>query len=148
MAGLRAEYGLGVPPNFQRFLPIILIAFVLLFILPTVLKKKSSTGPNTKTRAADTISALNLVGGAEKDFLAAHDRYTAHLADLIPLRKQLVSDLSIGLGVQLDVSTDGKTYYAQVASDVLSLTRARNQSKIIASGCLVLKSGTGVKCPV
>ena len=64
MAGLRAEYGLGVPPNFQRFLPIILIAFVLLFILPTVLKKKSSTGPNTKTRAADTISALNLVGGA------------------------------------------------------------------------------------
>ena len=41
-----------MPPNIQRFLPFILIAFLLLFVLPALLKKHSS-GPNAKTRATE-----------------------------------------------------------------------------------------------
>ncbi len=50
-----------------------------------------------------------------------------------------------GVAVAIDVSTDGKTYVAQVASDSLSLTRARNPSKLLSQGCVSLKSGA--KCP-
>jgi hypothetical protein len=135
-----------VPPNFQRFLPFILIAFVLLFVLPAILKKHSS-GPNAKTRATDTIGALNLIDQGEQTFKAAQGRYTSHLADLVPGHPQLAADLAIGLVVSLDTSTDGQTYLARVSSDIFSLVRARTGTKVTAKSCLVLKSGSGVNCP-
>jgi hypothetical protein len=135
-----------VPPNFQRFLPLVLIALVVFFLVPSLLKKHTS-GPSAGTRATQTIDAMNLIDKGEQGYKVAHGRFTPHLADLLPLNTRLASDLAISLGVQLDVSTNGQRFLAQVASNVLSLVRARNGGKITAQSCLVLKSGSGVKCP-
>jgi hypothetical protein len=135
-----------VPPNFQRFLPFILIAILLLFVLPTLFKKHNS-GPSAGTRAALTIDAMDLIDKGEQSHKAAQGRFTLHLADLLPLNTRLASDLAIGLNVQLDVSSNGESFLAQVASDVLGLVRARSGNKVTAQSCLVLKSGSGVKCP-
>ena len=135
-----------MPPNFQRFLPLILLAALAIFVLPTVLKKHKS-GPSASTRATQTIDAMNLIDKGEQSYRAAHSRFTPHLADLLTTSARLASDLAIGLSVQLDVSTDGQSFLAQVSGDNLSLVRARNESKITAQSCLILKSGSGVKCP-
>ena len=135
-----------MPPNFQRFLPIILIAALAIFVLPTVLKKHKS-GPPASTKATQTIDAMNLIDKGEQGYRGAQGRFTSHLADLLPLRKQLAGDLAIGVSVQLDASTNGQSFLAQVASDVLSLVRARSGDKVIAQSCLILKSGSGVTCP-
>lgn len=135
-----------MPPNIQRFLPILLIAFALLFVLPAVLKKKSS-GPSAKTKTAQTIQAAVLIDKAESAFKAAHGKYTTHLADLVPLSPKLPSDLAIGLVAQIDVGADGQSYLAQITSDVLSLVRGRTGDQVSAKTCLVLKSGSGVACP-
>jgi hypothetical protein len=135
-----------VPPNFQRFLPLILIALVVFFLVPSLLKKHTS-GPSAGTKATQTIEAMNLIDRGEQGYKTAHGRFTPHLADLLPLNTRLASDLAIGLGVQLDVSTNGQSFLAQVASNVLSLVRARNAGKVTAQSCLILKSGSGVKCP-
>jgi hypothetical protein len=135
-----------MPPNFQRFLPLILIAALAIFVLPSVLKKHKS-GPSAKTRATQTIDAMNLIDKGEQSYKAAHSRFTPHLADLLTTNARLASDLAFGLNVQLDVSTDGQSFLARVSSDNLSLVRARNESKVTAQSCLILKSGSGVKCP-
>ncbi len=135
-----------MPPNFQRFLPLVLIALVVFFLVPSLLKKNTS-GPSASTRATQTIDAMNLVDKGEQGYTTAHGRFTPHLADLLPLNTRLASDLAIGLGVQLDVSTNGQRFLAQVASNVLSPVRARNAGKLTAQSCLTLKSGSGVKCP-
>ena len=135
-----------MPANFQRFMPVLLIAVVLLFILPALFKKHSTSGTSTATRATTTLGAMDLIDRGEQTYRAANHRFTAHLADLVATDKKLASDLAIGLGVQLDVSTDGQTYVAQVASDVLGLVRARTRAKVIEQSCLVLKSGSGVSC--
>jgi hypothetical protein len=135
-----------MPPNFRRFLPFMLIAVVFLFVVPTLFKKHTS-GPSTSTRATQTIAAMNLIDKGEQSYRAAHGRFTSHLADLLPLRKQLAGDLAVGLSVQLDASTNGQSFLAQVASDVLSLVRARGGDKVTAQSCLILKSGSGVTCP-
>ena len=114
-----------MPPNFQRFLPIILIGALAIFVLPAIMKKHTS-GPNAKTKAAQTLEAMNLIDKGEQAYRAAKGRYTSHLADLIAGNKGLAADLAIGLGVQLDVSTDGQSYLAQVEGENLSLVRARN----------------------
>jgi hypothetical protein len=90
---------------------------------------------------------MNLIDKGEQSYRAAHGRFTSHLADLLPLRKQLAGDLAVGLSVQLDASTNGQSFLAQVASDVLSLVRARGGDKVTAQSCLILKSGSGVTCP-
>jgi hypothetical protein len=136
-----------VPANFQRFLPIILIALVVFIVVPSLLKKHTSSGLSAGTRATQTIEAMNLIDKGEQGYKTAHGRFTAHLADLLPLNTRLASDLAIGLGVQLDVSTNGESFLAQVASSVLSLVRARNAGKVTAQSCLILKSGSGVNCP-
>ena len=133
-------------PNFRRFLPLVLIALVALFLVQGLVKKHTS-GPSASTRATQTIDAMNLIDKGEQGYKTAHGRFTAHLADLLPLNTRLASDLAIGLGVQLDVSTNGQRFLAQVASNVLSLVRARNSGKVTAQSCLILKSGSGVKCP-
>jgi len=136
-----------VPPNLQRFLPVILIAFVLLFILPAILHKSSSKGVSSGTLSDETKAALGFVDKAELAYKAEHKGYTSHVSDLLQLTPALGHDLADGIGVQLDVSTDGQTYYAQVVSNVLGMVRSRNGAKQIANGCVVLKSGSGVKCP-
>src|SRR5438270_12840003 len=107
---------------------------------------KQMAVPGTSTRATQTIDAMNLIDKGEQDYRAAHGRFTSHLADLLPLRKQLAGDLAIGLSVHLDASTNGQSFLAQVASDVLSLFRVRGGVKITAQSCLILKSGSGVTC--
>ena len=134
-----------MPQNIQRFLPMIVIFAALIFILPLLNKKKSS-GPSTSTKATSTLQAMDSVGKAEAQYLAAHGRYSSHVADLVGLTPALATALGGGVTVSLDVSTDGKTYYAQAASDSLSLTSARSGAKTLASSCLSLKSGAN--CPV
>ncbi len=135
-----------MPPNFRRFLPFVLIAAVVLFIVPQLVKKHPS-GPSAESRATQTIEAMNLIDKGEQTYKSAHGRFTPHLADLLPTNPRLASDLAIGLSVQLDVSTDGQSFFAQVAGDVLSLVRARSASKLSTKSCRILKSGSGVKCP-
>ena len=136
-----------MPPNFRRLLPFVALAALALIVLPQLFKKHSS-GPSSSTRAAQTIDATNLIDKAEQSYRAAHGRFTPHLADLLPISTRLASDLAIGLSVQLDVSTNGQSFLAEVASDVLSLVRARSGGKISAQSCLILKSGSGVNCPL
>ena len=136
-----------MPPNFQRFLPLVLIFAVLVFVLPALLRKHRSSGPTASTRAAQTIDAVRLIAQAVQNYKLTQQRYSSHLADLVPQHKRLADDLATGLGVQLDASTDGQSYVAQVAGDVLSLGRARSGTKFTANSCLVLKSGSGVTCP-
>ena len=137
-----------MPPNFRRFLPLVLIGAFLLFLLPTLLKKKSATsGPSAAMRATQTIDAMNLIDRGEQSYRTAHGGYTPHLADLLPISHKLASDLVIGLAVQLDAGSDGKSFFAQVESDVIRLARARSGKKLIANSCLILKSGSGVACP-
>ncbi len=142
----RGDYCRGVPPNFQRFLPFVLLALVALFVLPALLKKHTS-GPSASTRATQTIDAMNLIDKGEQAYKTVHGRFTRHLADLLPLNTRLANDLAVGLAVQLDVSTNGQRFLAEVASNVLSVVRARGGAKITAQSCLILKSGSGVKCP-
>ena len=135
-----------VPPNFQRFLPLVLIGALAIFVLPGLLKKHSSA-PSASTKASSTIEAMNLIDRGEQRFKASHSRFTSHLADLVATDSRLGSDLAVGLSVQLDVSTDGRSFLARVVGENLSLLRARTAGKITAQSCLVLKSGSGVKCP-
>jgi hypothetical protein len=135
-----------VPQNFRRFLPFILIAFFILIAGQTLFKKHSS-GATTSVRATQTIDAIGLIDKAEQAYRAANGRFTSHIADLVPLRRTLASDLADGIGMQLDVSTDGHRYLAQVVSNVLSLNRTYQDAKVIAQDCVILKTGSGVACP-
>src|ERR1700730_2525041 len=137
-----------MPPNIRRFLPLILVAFFLLFLLPQLLKKKTTSGLSASARATQTLSAMNLIDKGEQAYKAAHGGYTAHLADLVATSHGLARDLVIGLAVQLDAGSNRQSFVAQVESDVLSLVRARSGKKLIADSCLIVKSGSGVKCPV
>ena len=135
-----------MPPQFRRYLPLLLIAFLALIVLPRLIHRHRS-GLSNSEKAAQTTDAMNLIDAGEQRFRAAHGRFTGHLADLLSAKSKLADDLAIGLGVQLDVSTDGQTFYARVASDVLSLVRVRKGRRLTAESCLILKSGSGVKCP-
>src|SRR5215471_9177537 len=137
-----------MPPNFRRYLPIVLLAAALLFVLPTLLKKKHTvSGSNAGTRATQTINAMQLIDAGEQSYKTAHGGYTPHLADLVVLNHRLAADLASGLAVQLDAGSTRQSFFAHVESDVLSLVRARSGKKLIADTCLILKSGSGVKCP-
>jgi hypothetical protein len=133
-----------MPPNVRRFLPLVLIALVFLFILPS-LRKKHTSGPSSATLSAQTIDAIDRIDQGEQRYKTAHGRYTPHLADL--LGAKLAGDLGTPhLAVQLDASTDGQRYVAQVSSDLISLVRARSGDKITTQSCVILKSGSGVTC--
>ncbi len=133
-----------MPPNIQRFLPLLVIVAALLFILPAITKKHS--GPSGKTKASATIDAMTLLSAAEKTYLAAHSRYSSHLADLVVLSPRLATALATGVTVStLDVASDGKSFLAQVSSDQLTLVRSRTADKLLVDVCTALKSGA--KCP-
>src|SRR6266496_2569707 len=106
-----------MPPNYRRFLPLILIALVVIVALPS-LRKKHSSAPSAATIAAATVDAMNLIDKGEQSYKTAHGGFTPHLADLLPLNPSLARDLAIHLGVQLDVSSDGQRFLAQVASEI------------------------------
>ena len=135
-----------MPPNFRRFLPFILIAFFILIVGQTLLRKHTS-GPTASARATETIGAITLIDKAEQAYRAKNGRFTANIADLVPYGRHLTYDLADGIGMQLDVSTDGQRYLDQVLSDVLSLNRTYDDAKVIAQDCVVVKSGSGVACP-
>jgi len=135
-----------VPPNFRRYLPFVLIAFFILIAGQTLLKKHSS-GPTSNARATQTIGAMNLIDKAEQAYRAANGRFSANISDLVPYGRYLTFDLADGIGIQLDVSSDGHRYLAQVVSNVLSLNRTYDDAKVIAQDCVIVKSGSGVACP-
>ena len=134
-------------PNFRRYLPFILIAFFILIAGQTLLKKHSSSGTTAKQRAAQTVGALNLIRTAEQAYQTKSGRFTSNIADLVPYGRYLTTDLADGIGMQVDVSTDGNRYLAQVISDVLSLNRTIQGTKVIAQDCVIVKSSSGVACP-
>jgi hypothetical protein len=113
-----------------------------------VLKKHKAAGSSAATVATQTINAMNLIDAAEQTYKTANGGYTPHLADLLVMKHGLAGDLVSGLLVQLDAGSTGQSFFAHVESDVLSLVRARNGQKLIADTCVILKSGSGVKCPV
>ena len=133
--------------DMRRFLPILLIAFAALFILPQLFKGGGSKTLSTKGRGNLTIDAVQRIDRAEQRVFATSGRYTADLAQLAARDKVLASELTIPLAVDLDVGEDGKTYLARVSSDVVSTTVSRN-GPTVARFCRVLKSRTGVDCPV
>jgi hypothetical protein len=130
----------------RRFAPLLLIGAVALFIFP--LLNRSSSGLSGSEKANRAMRAMALIDAGEVRYAAGHGRrYTEHLADLLPLSKGLGASLSVGLLVQLDVSSDARTYLGRVQSENLSLVRARTGPKLTTSSCLVVKKAKGVACP-
>jgi len=136
-----------VQGNLQRFLPILLLVFLLLFVLPAILHKKHSSGLSAKELSQETISAMNQVVVGQKSFSAENGRFTSHVADLIQGSQRLAKYIADGVIVQVDASTNGKTYYTQVASGYIVLNRSQTGDRVLAKSCDVIKSGSGVACP-
>ena len=134
-----------MPPNIQKFLPFILIIFFLLFVVPSILHHGSKS--KRTSLSTQTMNTMNLVDKAEKSYRAAHKGYTPNIADLLVVNRALGPLLGSGVVVSLNTSSNSQTYFAQVASTVISYTRARTGDKLITHSCLVLKSGSGVSCP-
>ena len=133
--------------NLQRFLPILLLVFLLLFVLPAILHKHKSSGLTAKDLSQETIAAMNQVVAGQKSFTAEHGRYTSQVADLIEGSRKLAKYIADGVVVQVDASTSGKTYYTQVASGYIVLIRSQTGDKVLAKSCDVIKSSSGVACP-
>ena len=132
--------------DMRRLLPILLIAFAALFILPQLFKGSGSKTLSSKDRGALTKDAIERIDRAERKVFAASGTYTAHLADLVARDKVLASELTVPLTVDLDVTDNGKGYLARVSSDVISVARARSGDKVVARSCRELKSRSA-KCP-
>jgi hypothetical protein len=132
----------------RRFLPIILLAFAALFILPQLFKGGSSSKTlSSKDRAVLTRDAMLRIDKAEKDAFTKSGQYTDRLADLVVADRVLARELTVPLDIQLSTGAAGKSYVVTVSSDVLSAARARRGAKVVSSGCRTLKSRIGYKCP-
>ncbi|MGE5273334.1 MAG: hypothetical protein ACM3QU_06115 [Verrucomicrobiota bacterium] len=134
--------------DMRRFLPIILIAFAALFIIPQLFKGSSSKTLSSKDRATLTRDAIDRIDKAEKAAFAKNGKYTDSLADVVVSDPVLAKELTVPLTIDLSTGAGGKSYVVTVSSDVLSLARAWNGAKIVSSSCRTLKSRTGYKCPV
>jgi hypothetical protein len=133
--------------DMRRFLPIILIAFAALFILPQLFKHSSSKTLSAKERGTLTLDAMKRIDAAEQQRFRAKGAYTDRLADLVARDQVLGSELTIPLVVNLDVSADGKSYLAQVTSDIFSLSQSRAGAAPGKPSCRELKATAGVDCP-
>lgn len=135
--------------NFGRNPILLIIAlFFLLFIVVSVINRKSSTSLNDTDRAVRTVQARDRVVNAEAKYFAIHKKYASHIADLVPLAPELGTDLTDGIvSINLDSSGD-KTYVVQVTSTVLTFTRAFDNGKPVkaAWSCLQLKSAGKKDC--
>ena len=133
--------------NFGRNPILLIIAlFFLLFIVLSVINRKSSTSLNDTDRAVRTNQTLTRVVNAEAKYFKAHGHYAAHVADLIPLAPALNTDLTDGIAsIQID-SGSGKSYFVNVTSTVVSFTRTfvDGNAKPLEKSCLQLK-GAGKK---
>ena len=134
--------------DMRRFLPIILIAFAALFILPQLFKGSSSKTLSSKDRAEMTRDAMLRIDRGEKNAFAKTGRYTDSLADFVVADKALARELTVPLTIDLSTGDGAKSYVVTVSSDVLSVARARNGAKVVSSSCRTVKSHTGYKCPV
>jgi hypothetical protein len=132
--------------DMRRLLPILLIAFAALFILPQLFRGGGSDTLSSEERGAMTKDAIERIDRAQRRVFAASGSYTAHLADLVARDKVLASELTVPLTVDLDVTDNGKGYLARVSSDVISVARARSGAKVVARSCRELKS-RGPDCP-
>jgi hypothetical protein len=132
----------------RRFLPLILIAFAALFILPQLFKGSSSKTLSSKDRSLMTRDAMLRIDRAQKAAFAGGGKYTDSLAELVASDKALASELTVPLQIDLSTGDSGKSYAVSISSDVLAVARARKGAKVVASSCRVLKRGTGYKCPV
>ncbi len=133
--------------NFGRS-PILLIValFFLLFIVLSIINRKSSTSLNDSDRALRTNQALNRIMDAEATFLKQHGSYTGHVADLIPLQPKIATDLTDSVvSIQVD-SNNNKTYFTQVGSTVLLLNRTLTDGKVVQHSCLQIKSAGKPYC--
>ena len=129
-------------------LPILLLVFVALFILPQLFKGGGgSKNLSTKNRGQLALDAIGRIDHVQQQLLSANGKYSANLAEVVAKDKVLAGELTIPLTVDLDVSDDGMAYLARVSSDIVSATLNRSGSNVVRS-CRVLKSRTGVKCPV
>jgi hypothetical protein len=132
----------------RRFLPIILIAFAALFILPQLFKGHGgSKSLSSKDRAVMTRDAMLRIDKAQKATFAKTGKYTDSLADFVVADKVLARELTVPLIIDLSTSGNGKGYVVTISSDVLSVARARKGAKVVSSSCRTLKSRTGFTCP-
>src|SRR2546429_648761 len=115
--------------DMRRFLPILLIAFAALFILPQLFKHSGSKTLSSKDRSMMTRDAMLRIDKAEKAAFAADGHYKGALADLVVGDKVLAGELTVPLTIDLDVGSGGKSYVVRVSSDVLSVARARSGAK-------------------
>lgn len=119
---------------------IIIALFFLLFIVLSIVNRKSSSSLGDTDRAVRTNQALQRVMNAEAKYFEQNGKYADHVSDLIPLAPRIATDLTDGVvSIQLDSSGD-KTYFLTVASPVVSFTRAISNGKVITHSCLQLKS--------
>jgi hypothetical protein len=133
--------------NFGRS-PILLIValFFLLFIVLSIINRKSSTSLNDTDRALRTTQALNRVMDAEATYLKQHGTYSGHLGDLVLLQPKLATDLADSIvTVQVD-SSGNKTYFTQVASTVVLFNRTVKNGKVEVKSCLQLKGAGKPYC--
>ncbi len=133
--------------DMRRLLPILLLVFVALFILPQLFKGGGSKGVSTKERGQLTLDAITRIDRAQQKAMSSGGKYSADLAQLVAGDKILGNELTLPLTVDLNVSDDGKAYLARVSSDVVSAAWNRSGSNIVRS-CRILKSRTGVDCPI
>jgi hypothetical protein len=133
--------------NFGRS-PILLIValFFLLFIVLSIINRKSSTSLGDSDRALRTTQALNRVMHSEATYLKQHGSYTGHIADLVAISKKIGTDLADGVvTIQVD-SSGNKTYFVQVASSVVAFNRTVQNGKVVTKTCLQLKSAGKPYC--
>src|SRR5439155_15125867 len=133
--------------DMRRFLPILLIAFAALFILPQLFRHSSSSTLSSKDRGALTLDAIDRIDRVEQQVFSSTGKYTAHLADLVARDKVLASETTIPLTIDLDVSNSGKGYVVRVTSDIFSVTRARSGTTLLDRSCRELRRTAGVDCP-
>ena len=133
----------------RRYLPLILVAFLAIFIVPQLFNrgKGSSSTLSEQDRGALTLDAAERIGRAEAKYLAQNGTYTSHLSDLVQRDEKLADRLTVPLTVEIDVGSDGKSYLVRVSSDVLSVARSSVNGKAALSSCRVVKSKSKAKCP-
>jgi len=133
--------------DMRRYLPILLLVFAALFILPQLFKHASSKSLSAKERGVLTLDAAKRIETAEQHLFSSGGTYTAHLADLVATDKVLASELTVPLDVTIDTGADGKSYIARVTSDVFAVATGRTGTTVTAQSCREVKSTVGVDCP-
>jgi hypothetical protein len=134
-------------PNLRRYLPFMIGALALVILISALANHRSS-GSASSSQSTATLQTLDRVTRAENLYHTAHGRYTSQVADLLTESRALGGDIvQQGFVIQLNVSSDGQTYYALVQSPVLSVLSAYHDRTLLTENCVVLKSGSGVACP-